>query len=251
MQQRQLRLGDILDDYCPRERRVTNHAVVAMVGLEVKQTRCTTCEAEHQYKQAKVPASRRKKDSATLYKQVLAGLQQEGENGLHLSRPVEAAAPPPEEATPQVAQASQPAEREEAPPPTAVTGPEPQPDEDARAGDGEDEGPVHRRLIRATLPRPEGAAVRPGPQFTLRQPGARPGSFRGQGARSGQRSGQGSHAGGRPGGAHAAARHPAGGRERQTVLSHHSVGRIRDTHQRPIRHAHPGQPLRHGKKQSK
>ncbi len=32
MQQRQLRLGDILDDYCPRERRVTNHAVVAMVG---------------------------------------------------------------------------------------------------------------------------------------------------------------------------------------------------------------------------
>jgi hypothetical protein len=24
MQQRQLRLGDILDDYCPRERRLTN-----------------------------------------------------------------------------------------------------------------------------------------------------------------------------------------------------------------------------------
>ena len=31
MEQRRLRLGDILDDYCPRERRVTNHAVVAMV----------------------------------------------------------------------------------------------------------------------------------------------------------------------------------------------------------------------------
>ena len=30
--QRQLRLGDILDDYCPRERRVTNHAIVAMIG---------------------------------------------------------------------------------------------------------------------------------------------------------------------------------------------------------------------------
>src|SRR5919204_6462114 len=61
MQQRQLRLGDILDDYCPRERRVTNHAVVAMVGDEVKQTRCTTCDAEHEYKHARVPASRRKK----------------------------------------------------------------------------------------------------------------------------------------------------------------------------------------------
>ncbi len=64
MQQRQLRLGDILDDYCPRERRVTNHAVVAMVGQDVKQTRCTTCEADHHYKHAKVPRQRKKSDSA-------------------------------------------------------------------------------------------------------------------------------------------------------------------------------------------
>lgn len=55
MQQRQPRLGDILDDYCPRERRLTNHAVVAMVGDEVKQTRCTTCDSEHEYKHAKLP----------------------------------------------------------------------------------------------------------------------------------------------------------------------------------------------------
>ena len=63
MQQRQLRLGDILDDYCPRERRLTNHAVVAMVGADVKQTRCTTCDAEHEYKHAKVPRQRRKPES--------------------------------------------------------------------------------------------------------------------------------------------------------------------------------------------
>ena len=73
MQQRQLRLGDILDDYCPRERRVTNHAVVAMVGDDVKQTRCTTCDAEHEYKHAKVPRQRRKIETpAALYAQVLA-----------------------------------------------------------------------------------------------------------------------------------------------------------------------------------
>src|SRR5262249_9075932 len=60
MQQRQLRLGDILDDYCPRERRVTNHAIVAMVGEDVKQTRCTTCDSEHEFKHAKVPRQRRK-----------------------------------------------------------------------------------------------------------------------------------------------------------------------------------------------
>src|SRR5207237_5964511 len=73
MQQRQLRLGDILDDYCPRERRVTNHAVVAMVGPDVKQTRCTTCDADHEYKHAKVPRQRRKGETpAALYSQVLA-----------------------------------------------------------------------------------------------------------------------------------------------------------------------------------
>src|SRR5436305_2300002 len=73
MQQRQLRLGDILDDYCPRERRVTNHAVVAMLGDDVKQTRCSTCDAEHEYKHAKVPRQRRKVDTpAALYSQVLA-----------------------------------------------------------------------------------------------------------------------------------------------------------------------------------
>src|SRR5712691_8909748 len=63
MQQRRLRLGDILDDYCPRERRITNHAVVAMIDDQVKQTRCTTCDADHEYKQARVPPPRRKKDS--------------------------------------------------------------------------------------------------------------------------------------------------------------------------------------------
>src|SRR3990172_1947016 len=74
MQQRQPRLGDILDDYCPRERRVTNHAVVAMVGADVKQTRCTTCDAEHEYRQARVPRQRRKPGSpAALYEEVAAG----------------------------------------------------------------------------------------------------------------------------------------------------------------------------------
>src|SRR6266404_4139384 len=60
MQQRQPRLGDVLDDYCPRERRLTNHVVVAMIGEYVKQTRCTTCDADHEYKQAKIPRVRRK-----------------------------------------------------------------------------------------------------------------------------------------------------------------------------------------------
>ena len=72
MEQRRLRLGDILDDYCPRERRLTNHAVVAMIEEDVKQTRCTTCDAEHPYKGGKVPRRRKKETTAALYKEVLA-----------------------------------------------------------------------------------------------------------------------------------------------------------------------------------
>ncbi len=63
MEQRRLRLGDILDDYCPRERRLANHVVVAMIGDEVRQTRCTTCDAEHPYKGAKVPPRRKAKEA--------------------------------------------------------------------------------------------------------------------------------------------------------------------------------------------
>src|SRR6187402_1563935 len=73
MEQRRLRLGDILDDYCPRERRLTNHAVVAMIEEDVKQTRCTTCDAEHPYKGGKVPRRRKKETTGALYKEVLAG----------------------------------------------------------------------------------------------------------------------------------------------------------------------------------
>jgi hypothetical protein len=171
MQQRQLRLGDIVDDYCPRERRVTNHAIVAMVEQEVKQTRCTTCDAEHEYKAAKVPPQRKKKEApAALYKQVLSDVTKPESPGAILARhngdprtepPAEAVAapaPPPD------------------PPPAAplpVDAPEP-----GQRDDHEEEGPVHRPLIRATLPRPEGQTpTRPTPEFTFRQM-TRPGRFR-------------------------------------------------------------------------
>ena len=66
MEQRQVRLGDVLDDYCPRERRLTNHAVVALVGSEIKLTRCTACDTEHPYKEARVPPRRQTRLVAAL-----------------------------------------------------------------------------------------------------------------------------------------------------------------------------------------
>ena len=72
MQTRRLRLGDVVDDYCPRERRLSNHVIAAMVDDTIKQTRCSTCDFEHPYKEAKVPARRKKKDATSaLFQQVL------------------------------------------------------------------------------------------------------------------------------------------------------------------------------------
>jgi hypothetical protein len=177
MTQRQLRLGDILDDYCPRERRVTNHAVVAMIGADVKQTRCTTCESEHEYKQAKIPRLRRKTQTpAAIAAQGLAPAPK-------LHEPESPAHPSPDESP-----LESPTELQEDIEITATL----QADDDAREPDvapaadeeGEDrnreEGPVHRPLIRASLPRSEGQPppARPATDFTIRQPAGRQNRFR-------------------------------------------------------------------------
>src|SRR5262245_22004276 len=162
MQQRQLRLGDILDDYCPRERRLTNHAVVAMVGPDVKQTRCTTCDAEHEYKHAKVPRQRKKADAAALQAPVVASAPKK------VTHAAESGPGPPAQpsaATPAPAEAAAHPDEDMAVHEDAVRD-EPAPDEDAREDVERDddtepvepgeEGPVHRPLIRAQLPRQEG-----------------------------------------------------------------------------------------------
>jgi hypothetical protein len=211
MQQRQLRLGDILDDYCTRERRLTNHAIVAMVGDVVKQTRCTTCDTEHEYKHAKVPRQRRKADTpAALYAQVAA------------NAPKRVTASPPsstisdEHDDIEVGQGAADAgaidardtdpssggraERSADAAPLAMAprndaedvddldhAGENGDDDRGNRDDEEDEGPVHRPLIRASLPR-EGQPppARPIPEFTIRQPGGRPNRFRPRHQRGGQ-----------------------------------------------------------------
>jgi hypothetical protein len=235
MQQRRLRLGDILDDYCPRERRVTNHAVVAMVGDDVKQTRCTTCDAEHEFKQGRVPTLRRKKDAVSAaYNEVLANAKgdlppQPAGGGPTASRAAAAPAAPQDQAA-----EPEPLERDDDPE-TAENG-------SAESAEGE-EGRVHRRLIRATLPRPENQQVtRPVPEFTMRQPtGGRSGKFRGPFARP---------AGPRPAGAGRGAGHPGGGGRSQGFgrsaggRGGNQGGRAsgRNDIQRPSREGHGGRP---------
>jgi hypothetical protein len=247
MQQRQLRLGDILDDYCPRERRVTNHAVVAMLANDVKQTRCTTCDAEHEYKHAKVPRQRRKNETpAALYSQVLANAPKRvahgeaaastnGSNGAHGSDNGESADPIEElivDPSGGVAEVLEVAPPLAAEPDDLVVSPEDADAEDNRGN--EEEGPVHRPLIRASLPRHEGQPppTRPIPEFTIRQPAGRQNRFRprhqrgpagGGGQQFGGNRGNGNFSGGPPRGM----RSGGGGRPPQSLSRRNGPGRKR------------------------
>ena len=155
MQQRQYRPGDSLDDYCPRERRITNHAVVAMVEDQIHTTRCAVCESEHDFKNAKVPAPRRKSSTAALFTQVLDNL--ESPHGRLASPAAERSPAAPEtEADASAPEPAAPAAEERA-------------DDDTPAGE---DRPFRRSLIRAQLPRPEGQPppTRAIPEFTMHQP---------------------------------------------------------------------------------
>lgn len=181
MEQRPLRLGDIVDDYCPRERRITNHAIVALIDNAIRQTRCSTCDAEHVYKGARLP-KRRKKDDETLYDQVLAGV---GGTPVKPAQPTDAVPPTSGESVDlQAARNGQPdAELADA----AADG-QPRTDQsddsetDAQRDTGEAWG-GHRRLIRASLPKTEDdlPPPRPIPEFTMHHRAHRDGFYRGHG----------------------------------------------------------------------
>src|SRR4030095_11166871 len=174
MEQRSLRLGDLVDDYCPRERRVTNHVIVVLAGDTIRQTRCNTCEAEHEYKEAKMPRRKlRNGDASDLAGGVLVVPKTPSSNGAATDEPpapvAAADASEPPAATPTTAQDN------------------PTPDQDTMP----DGWLAHRPLIRATLPRTEGEAPptpRPIPEFTMHQ---RQG--RGFGGRGGFRHGHPGH----------------------------------------------------------
>jgi hypothetical protein len=172
MQDRRHRPGDVLDDYCPRERRITDHAIVAMIDDEIKHTRCGICDAEHEYKGGKVPPPRRKTQPPALFTQVLDNL-----NGSAPRPQAAAAAAPDPVSSPErvaaepisvsaVAVAETPAPQDE---PAVVAAAIAADDERPVDDDSREQGGFRRSLIRATFPRPEGQAPPPRalPDFTI------------------------------------------------------------------------------------
>lgn len=164
MQQRQLRLGDTLDDYCPRERRLANHTIVAMVGNDVQITRCTTCETEHPFKGAKAPRLRKKQTPVeAAYNEVLESVKPY----TPAAAPTSVAAMHDTNDNDSASDSEQVASGDGSVPPSNGSG----------APIAPEEVRLHRPLIRAQLPRIEQPLVRQIPEFTIRQANKRQGRF--------------------------------------------------------------------------
>ena len=65
------RLGDIIDDYCVRCKRIMNHAVVSVLNREPAKVRCRTCHSDHDYRREQVPPSKSDLRKAALFQEVL------------------------------------------------------------------------------------------------------------------------------------------------------------------------------------
>jgi hypothetical protein len=75
MSDRPLRLGDVIDDYCPRCRLLLNHDVASLFDGNVAKVTCRTCHNTHDYRHAEVPKRKSKKDDKkSLMDQVLANM---------------------------------------------------------------------------------------------------------------------------------------------------------------------------------
>jgi hypothetical protein len=71
----EMRLGDELDDYCVKCRRLTNHLIVSLVDGKAAKVRCRSCYSDHDYRKEQAPPSKKElAKQKELFNAVLAGI---------------------------------------------------------------------------------------------------------------------------------------------------------------------------------
>ena len=68
---RDVRLGDDIDDFCVRCKRVMNHAVVSVLNGEPAKVRCRTCHSDHDFRHEQAPPPKVDPRKAALFNEVL------------------------------------------------------------------------------------------------------------------------------------------------------------------------------------
>jgi hypothetical protein len=103
------RLGDDIDDFCVKCKRVMNHLVVSLLNDEPAKVRCRTCHNDHDFRHEQAPPPRVDARKAALIQQAMEKAAVATGNGAAAG----ADDPPPEEAAPaaQAEPAAKPARR--------------------------------------------------------------------------------------------------------------------------------------------
>src|SRR5579885_1926729 len=65
------RLGDDIDDYCVKCKRIMNHSVVSLMNDEPAKVRCRTCHQDHDYRHEQPPPPKVDPRKAALFNEVL------------------------------------------------------------------------------------------------------------------------------------------------------------------------------------
>jgi hypothetical protein len=68
---REPRLGDDIDDFCVRCKRIMNHAVVSVVNNEPAKVRCRTCHSDHDFRHEQPPPPKVDLRKQALFTEVL------------------------------------------------------------------------------------------------------------------------------------------------------------------------------------
>ena len=71
----EVRLGDVIDDYCVKCKRIMNHSVVSMLNRDPAKVRCRTCYSDHDYRHEQAPPPKMDSRKAALFNEVLAKVQ--------------------------------------------------------------------------------------------------------------------------------------------------------------------------------
>lgn len=69
------RLGDDIDDFCIKCKRLTNHAIVSIVNEDIAKVRCRSCYNEHDYRHEQAPPSKKDLKKQALFNEVLSKVQ--------------------------------------------------------------------------------------------------------------------------------------------------------------------------------
>jgi len=68
---RECRLGDDIDDYCVRCKRVMNHSVVSVMNAAPAKVRCRTCHSDHDFRHELAPPPKVDPRKQALFDEVL------------------------------------------------------------------------------------------------------------------------------------------------------------------------------------